>query len=219
MRNYDKYKDILVDIITQIYKTDGKNFYNKEVLTLDEEENTSDIKDISPEWILSKWNDKEWEDRIFSLIVTNVAIDKRKDDIELSICRCTDINCEHCALLNKYNWNCTRVIRAWLNDEDNLLLSRVKTEEIIEENYIISADEIVNLTQDKLDSFDSIIKHVGILIASRANEGERNVFINFEEYSLIIRRCFMKYLTDLIKILTERGYEYEITNNQLSIYW
>ena len=218
MRNYDKYKDILADIITQIYKTDGKNFYNKEVLTLDEEENTSDIKDISFEWLLSKWNDKEWEDRIFSLIVTNVAIDKRKEDIELSICRCADINCEHCALYNKYNWNCTRVSKAWLEDEDNLLLN-VRPEKTEGECYIKSVDEMISLTKDELDSFDSFIKHVGILIMGRANEGERNAFINFEEYSLTIRKRFMGYLNDLIKILTEQGYEYEITNNHLCIYW
>lgn len=219
MRNYDKYKDILADIITEIYKTDGKNFYNKKVLILDEEENTSDIKDISSEWLLSKWNDKEWEDRIFSLIVTDVAIDKREEDIELSICKCTDINCEHCALLNIYNWNCTRVIRAWLNDEDNLLLSRVKAEEIIKENYIKSAEEMVCFAQGKFDSFDSIVKYIGILIMSRANEGKRNVFINFEEWNLGIRKYFMEHLNDLIRVLTEQGYEYEITNNQLSIYW
>lgn len=218
MRNYDKYKDVLADIITQIYKTDGKNFYNKEVLTLDEEENTSDIKDISFEWLLSKWNDKEWEDRIFSLIVTNVAIDKRKEDIELSICRCADINCEHCALYNKYNWNCTRVSKAWLEDEDNLLLN-VRPEKTEGECYIKSVDEMISLTKDELDSFDSLIKHVGILIMGRANEGERNAFINFEEYSLTIRKCFMEHLNDLIKILTEQGYEYEITNNHLCIYW
>ena len=221
MRNYDKYKDVLADIVIQVYKTDKKDFFKKDILTLDEEENTSDIEDISLEWLLSKWNDKDWEDRILSLLVDEVAIDKRKENIKLGICKCLDgnIDCDYCALHNVYNWSCGKVIDAWLKDEDNLLLN-VKMEETIEEYYNIkSADEMVSLTQDKLDSFNSIIKHIGILIMSKANEGERNIFINLEEYALIIRKCIMEHLNDLIKILAEQGYEYEITNKRLCIYW
>lgn len=218
MRNYDKYKEFLADIIIQVYKTDGKDFFKKDILTLDEEENTSDVKDISSEWLLSKWNDKEWEDKILSLLVADVAIDKKEESIRLGICKCADINCSNCALSNIYNLNCSQVSEAWLKDEDNLLLN-VRPEKTKKECYIKSADEMVGLTKDKLDNFDSFIKHVGILIMGRANEGERTLFINFEEYSLTIKRRFMGYLGDLITILTEQGYEYEITNNQLSIYW
>ena len=218
MRNYDKYKDVLADIIIQVYRTDGKDFFKKDILTLDEEENTSDVKDISSEWLLSKWNNKEWEDKILSLLVTNVAIDKKEESIRLGICKCADINCSNCALSNIYNLNCGQVSEAWLKDEDNLLLN-VRPEKTEKECYIKSADEIVGLTKDKLDNFDSFIKHVGILIMGRANEGERTLFINFEEYFLTTKRRFMGYLGDLITILTEQGYEYEITNNQLSIYW
>lgn len=219
MRNYDKYKDALADIIIQNYKTDGKDFFEKDILMLDEEENTSDIEDISPEWLLSKWNDKEWEDRIFSLLLFDIAMDKREADIEMSICNCEDMKCGYCAFYNnKCGWSCNRVTEAWLKDEDNLLLN-VRPEKTEKECYIKSVNEMISLTKDKLNNFDSFIKHVGILIMSRANEGERTLFINFEEYSLTIKRRFMGYLGDLITILTEQGYEYEITNNQLSIYW
>lgn len=160
MRNYDKYKDALADIIIQAYKTDKKNFYRKDFYHKDvaEESNTSDIKDISFEWLLSKWNDKEWENRIFFLLMTDVAIDKRKEDIELGICACQDINCDCCALShNKNDLNCNRVLETWLKDEDeNNSLSNAKAKE-----------------------------------------------------------C----LKDLIKILAEQGYEYEITDNHLCIYW
>lgn len=157
MRNYDKYKDALANIIIQVYKTDKKDFYCKDFYSKDVlEEDTSDIKDISSEWLLSKWNDKEWENRIFFLLMTDVAIDKREEDIELGICKCQDINCDYCALheKNDLNWNCNCVLEAWLKDEDNL--SKVKTKE---------------------------------------------------------------RLNDLIKILTEQGVKYEITNNHLYIYW
>lgn len=218
MRNYDKYKDALSDIIIQNYKTDGKDFFKKDILALDEEENTLDVEDISPEWLLSKWNDKEWEDKILSLLVTEVAIDKKEESIKLGICKCTDINCSNCALSNIHNLNCSQVSETWLKDEDSLLLN-VRPEETEKECYIKSVNEMISLTKDKLNNFDSFIKHVGILIMGRANEGERTLFINFEEYSLTIKRRFMGYLGDLITILTEQGYEYEITNNQLSIYW
>lgn len=218
MRNYDKYKDVLADMIIQAYKTDKKDFFKRDILILDEEENTSDIEDISPEWLLSKWNDKDWEDRIFSLLLSEVAIDKREEDIEMGICKCENINCGYCALYNKHSRSCNRVLEIWLKDEDNLFLN-IGPEKTEEENYIKSADEMTSLAQDKLDSFGSIIKHIGILIMSKANEGERNVFINLEEYAFVIRRYFMEHLNDLIKILTEQGYEYEITNNRLCIYW
>lgn len=167
---------------------------------------------------MSKWNDKEWEDKILSLLVTEVAIDKKEESIKLGICKCTDINCSNCALSNIHNLNCSQVSETWLKDEDSLLLN-VRPEETEKECYIKSVDEIVSLTKDKFDNFDSFIRYVGILIMGRANEGERTLFINFEEYSLTIKRRFMGYLGDLITILTEQGYEYEITNNQLSIYW
>lgn len=218
MRNYDKYKEFLADIIIQVYKTDGKDFFKKDILTLDEEENTLDIEDISPEWLLSKWNDKEWEDKILSLLVADVAIDKKEESIRLGICKCADINCSNCALSNMHNLNCSQVSEAWLKDEDNLLLN-VRPDETEKECYIKSVDEMINLVQDKLDNVDSFIKYVGILIMGRANEGERSVSINFEEYSLTTRKRFMGYLNDLIKVLTEQGYEYEITNNHLCIYW
>lgn len=89
----------------------------------------------------------------------------------------------------------------------------------MEQNYIKSADEIVEIMHDKLDNFDSIIKYIGRLIEGKANEGEQEVYINLEEYGVPIRRCFTRYLGDLIKILAEQGYEYEIANNHLSIYW
>lgn len=219
MRNYDKYKDALADIIIQIYKTDGKDFFEKDILTLDEEENTSDIEDISPEWLLSKWNDKEWEDRIFSLLLSDVAIDKREENIEMGICKCKDINCGYCAFYNKYSRSCNRVLEAWLKDEDNLLLN-VRMEETMKAYYNIkSADEMINLANNRLNNFDSIITYTGILIMGKANEGERSVSMNFEECGIAVRKCIMEHLNDLIKILAEQGYEYEIINDQLSIYW
>lgn len=219
MRNYDKYKEFLADIIIDLYRTDKKDFYSKSVLTLDEEENTSDVEDISPEWLLSKWNDKEWEDKILSLLVTNVAIDKKEESIKLGICRCIDINCSNCALSNIYNLNCGQVSEAWLKDEDNLLLN-VRMEETMKAYYNIkSADEMINLANNRLNNFDSIITYTGILIMGKANEGERSVSMNFEECGIAVRKCIMEHLNDLIKILAEQGYEYEITNNQLSIYW
>ena len=218
MRNYDKYKEFLADIIIDLYRTDKKDFFKKDILALDEEENTLDVEDISPEWLLSKWNDKEWEDKILSLLVTEVAIDKKEESIKLGICKCTDINCSNCALSNIYNLNCSQVSEAWLKDEDSLLLN-VRPEETEKECYIKSVDEIVSLTKDKLDNFDSFIKYIGILIMGRASEGERSVLINFDECSSVIKKYTMEYLNDLIKILTEQGYEYEITNNHLCIYW
>ncbi len=221
MRNYDKYKDALADIIIQKYKTDGKDFFKKDILTLDEEENTSDIEDISSEWLLSKWNDKEWENKILSLLVDDVAIDKRKENIKIGICKCLDENmdCDYCALHNVYNWSCGKVLDAWLKDEDNLLLN-VRMEETMEEYYNIkSVDEMINLANNKLNNFDSIITYIGILIMGKANEGERSASMNFEECDVVVGKCIMEHLNDLIKILAEQGYEYEITNNQLSIYW
>lgn len=216
MTNYDKYKDALADIIIQNYKTDGKDFFEKDILMLDEEENTSDIEDISPEWLLSKWNDKEWEDRFFSLLLSDIAMDKREADIEMSICNCEDMKCGYCAFYNnKYGWSCNRVTEAWLKDEDNLLLN-VRMEEYYN---IKSADKMINLANNKLNNFDSIITYIGILIMGKANEGERGVSIDFEECGVIVRKCIMEHLNNLITILTEQGYEYEITNNQLSIYW
>lgn len=219
MRNYDKYKEFLADIIIQVYKTDGKDFFKKDILTLDEEENTSDVKDISSEWLLSKWNDKDWEDKIFSRLVTDVAIDKKEESIRLGICKCTDINCSNCALNNIYNLNCSQASEAWLKDEDNLLLN-VRMEETMKEYYNIkSADKMINLANNRFNNFDSIITYTGILIMGKANEGERSVSMNFEECGIAVRKCIMEHLNDLIKILAEQGYEYEITNNQLSIYW
>ena len=89
----------------------------------------------------------------------------------------------------------------------------------MEQNYIKSADEMVEIVHDKLDNFDSIIKYIGRLIVSKANEGEQEVYINFEEYSVPIRRCFTRYLGDLIKILIEQGYKCEIEAHYLHIHW
>ena len=89
----------------------------------------------------------------------------------------------------------------------------------MEQNYIKSADEMVEIMHDKLDNFDSIIKYIGRLIVSKANEGERKIYINFEEYSVPIRRCFTRYLDDLIKILIEQGYKCEIEAHYLYICW
>ena len=72
---------------------------------------------------------------------------------------------------------------------------------------------------DKLDNFDSIIKYIERLIVSKANEGEQEVYINLEEYSVPIRRCFTRHLGDLINILIEQGYEYEIEAHYLHIHW
>ena len=89
----------------------------------------------------------------------------------------------------------------------------------MEQNYIKPADEMVEIMHDKLDNFDSIIKYIGRLIVSKANEGERKIYINFEEYSVPIRRCFTRYLDDLIKILIEQGYKCEIEAHYLYICW
>lgn len=89
----------------------------------------------------------------------------------------------------------------------------------MEQNYIKSADEMVEIMHDKLDNFDSIIKYIGRLIEGKANEGEQEVYINLEEYGVSIRRCFTRYLGDLIKILIEQGYKCEIEAHYLYIHW
>lgn len=89
----------------------------------------------------------------------------------------------------------------------------------MKQNYIKSADEMVEIMHDKLDNFDSIMKYIGRLIEGEANEGEQEVYINFEEYSVPIRRCFTRYLCDLIKILIEQGYKCEIEAHYLHIHW
>lgn len=89
----------------------------------------------------------------------------------------------------------------------------------MEQNYIKSADEMIEIMHNKLDNFDSIIKYIGRLIEGKANEGEGEVYINLEEYSVPIRRCFTRYLGDLIKILIEQGYKCEIEAHYLYIHW
>ena len=89
----------------------------------------------------------------------------------------------------------------------------------MEQNYIKSADEMIEIMHNKLDNFDSIIKYIGRLIEGKANEGEGEVYINLEEYSIPIRRCFTRYLGDLIKILIEQGYKCEIEAHYLYIHW
>ena len=89
----------------------------------------------------------------------------------------------------------------------------------MEQNYIKSADEMVEIMHDKLDNFDSIIKYIGRLIEGKANEGGQEVYINLEEYGVSIRRCFTHYLGDLIKILIEQGYKCEIEAHYLHIHW
>ncbi len=89
----------------------------------------------------------------------------------------------------------------------------------MEQNYIKSADEMVEIMHDKLDNFDSIIKYIGRLIEGKANEGGQEVYINLEEYGVSIRRCFTRYLGDLIKILIEQGYKCEIEAHYLHIHW
>lgn len=64
----------------------------------------------------------------------------------------------------------------------------------MEQNYIKSADKMVEIMHDKLDNFDSIIKYIGRLIEGKANEGGQEIYINLEEYGVSIRRCFTRYL-------------------------
>lgn len=117
MTNYNKYKLILADIIIQNYKTDGENLYKNYDLAF--EEDTSDIKDISFDWLLPKWNDKKWKSEILLNLATTIAIDNREDAIDLGLCACENITCADCAFGDIYSWGCRRSIEYWLEDEDN----------------------------------------------------------------------------------------------------
>lgn len=55
MTNYDKYKEVLADIIIQNYKTDGESLWSKDNLILRDFER---IESISLDWLLLRWDEK-----------------------------------------------------------------------------------------------------------------------------------------------------------------
>ena len=116
MTNYDRHKLILADILIQNYKTDGKEFY--EICNLELEEDVSDIQDITLDWLLPKWNDKEWKSKIIFSLIPIMAIDKRENDTALGLCSCESITCIDCAFGDVFTFGCSRTIRRWLEEEE-----------------------------------------------------------------------------------------------------
>lgn len=118
MTNYDKYKEVLADIIIQNYKTDGESLWSKDNLILRDFEH---IESISLDWLLLRWDEKIWwKPEILCKLVDTIALDSREDnDIALGLCSCDEINCNHCAFANMSDWGCSRSIRHWLEDESN----------------------------------------------------------------------------------------------------
>lgn len=85
--------------------------------------------------------------------------------------------------------------------------------------YIKAADEMVELMYDKLDNFESIVRFIGNLIIGKANDGYRSGVLDFTELAPEYREILMKYLDEIILMLTDKGYDYEIHDNCLWIYW
>lgn len=110
MINYDRYKLALANIMLQNYLKDEKNFYKRDSMP--------DDQNISLDWFLSIWDDEWWKVEIIYNLMDMLAIDKRKNNIELGLCICDDLDCNNCAF-NSIDWNCGYLSRRWLEDETN----------------------------------------------------------------------------------------------------
>ena len=110
MINYNRYELALANIMLQNYLKNENNFYRID--------SVPDGQNISLNWFLSIWDDKWWKAEIIYNLMDILAIDKRKNNIELGLCTCDDIVCDDCAF-NPAGWDCGYVSRHWLEDESN----------------------------------------------------------------------------------------------------
>lgn len=116
MTNYDKYKEVLADIIIQNYKTDGESLWSKDNPAL---KDFKCIESISLDWLLLRWDEEVWwKPEILRELVDTIALDNREDNIALGLCSCDKINCNYC-VFDKSNLGCICSIRYWLEDETN----------------------------------------------------------------------------------------------------